>query len=109
VKETIKLSDKDLCIIFHFEDGTVAFRNFRVETLLPKKLPEFTVGFDEIGKNTVSHFNAGTKPLKDDKRSFPPSWRGAADLRDFCRAYGLSRSLTWSSLAGVSSSMREIG
>ncbi|MGB0763166.1 MAG: hypothetical protein ACPGO0_04385 [Acidimicrobiales bacterium] len=65
MKEDIELSDKDLSIFFNFEAGTVTFRNFRIETLLPKKLPEFTVGFDEIGKNTVSHFNAGTKPLRD--------------------------------------------
>lgn len=65
MKKNVELSDKDLCIFFDFEDSTITFKNFRIETLLPKKLPEFTVRFDEVGKNTVSHFNAGTKPLRD--------------------------------------------
>ena len=65
MKENIEFTDKSQSILFNFEDGTVTFRNFRIETLVPKKLKEFTVGFDEVGKNTVSHFNAGTKPLQN--------------------------------------------
>ncbi|WP_309396283.1 hypothetical protein [Cerasicoccus maritimus] len=63
--ENIEFADKDRSIFFNFKDGTVTFRNFRVEVLLPRKLPVFVVSIDEIGKNTVSHFNAGTKPLSD--------------------------------------------
>ena len=63
MKENIELTDNGVSILFNFKDGTVTFRNFRIEVLLPKKRSEFTVGFDEIGKNTVSHLNSGTQPL----------------------------------------------
>lgn len=60
----VEFVDKERCVHFDFANGNVVFRNFRVEGLLPKKVPELIVSFDEIGKNTVSHFNSGTQPFR---------------------------------------------
>lgn len=92
MKENIEFTDRELSILFNFDEGVVVFRNFRVEDLVPKKYTELSIGFEEIGMNTFSHFGAGSQPPINDTHALL-TLKGrvwiSEDFKDFDEAINL--------------------
>lgn len=65
MKKRIELNDQRQSIVIDYENGVLVFRNFRLERHLPRMTKEFSVSFDEVGRNSVTHHSIVRAPSRN--------------------------------------------